>query len=151
MDAQDDMLLRDTSQMVVISCYRNMKIRRDDVYSRACQSEHYPTRQRHMVRNQVFVSGDLKIRIVFPFNQWAVYFTAMNNASVLQTVPSSLSSVYNTSAVQCLKCFKTFALDNKVKIVIFLPSSVSFPLNDAPSSTGEDVRGVLGRVERAFF
>lgn len=133
-----------------------MQILKEDIYSRASQSKHYPIRQRHMVRNKVFVFGDLKIRIVFPFNQWAVYFTAMNNALVLQTFPSSLSysvlyGVYCASTVQCLQCFKTFALHNKVKIVIILPSSVSFSLNDAPSSTGEDVRGVYRRVKQTFF
>lgn len=115
---------------------------KDDICSWASQSEHYPIRQWHTVRNKVFVLGDLKIRIVFPLNQWAVYFTAMNNALALQTFPSSLSDsvlsgVYSASTVQCLKCFQTFALHNKVKILIILPSSVSFSLNDVPSSTGE--------------
>lgn len=109
-----------------------------------------------MVRNKVFVLGDLKIRIIFPLNQWAVYFTAMNNALGLQTFPSSLSysvlsGVYSASTVHCLKCFQTFALHNKVKILIILPSSVSFSLNDVPSPTGEDVRGVYRRVEQTLF
>lgn len=59
-------------------------------------------------------------------------------------VPShALSSlVYSASTVQCLKCFQTFALHNKVKILIILPSSASFSLDDAPASTDEDDRGV---------
>lgn len=108
-----------------------------------------------MVRNKVFVLGDIKIRIVFPSNQWAMYFIAMNNALALQALPSSLSysvlsGVYSASTVQCLKCFQTFALHNKVKILIILPSSVSFSLNDAPSSTGR-VRGVYRRVKQTLF
>lgn len=100
-----------------------------------------------MVRNKVFVLGDLKIRIGLPLNQWAVYFTAMNNALALQTFPSSLSfsvlsGVYSASTVKCLKCFQTFALHNKVKILIILLSSASFSLDDAPSSTDEDDRGI---------
>lgn len=109
-----------------------------------------------MVGNKVFGLGDLKIGIVFPLNQWAVYFPAMNNALALQTFPSSLSyfvlpDVYSASIVQCLKCFQTFALHNKVKILIILPSSVSFSLNNVPSSTGEDVRGVYRRVKQTLF
>lgn len=104
----------------------------------------------------VFVLGDLKIRIVFPLNQWAVYFTAMNNALALQTFPSSISSsvlsgVYSTSTVQCLKCFHPFALHNKVKILIILLSSASFSLNDAPGSADDDNRSVYGLVKRTLF
>lgn len=91
----------------------------------ARRSEHYPIRQWHMVRNKAFVLRDQKIRIVFPLNQWAVCFTAMNNALPLQTCfPRSLSPSPSRSpfamlaAVQCLKCFHTCALHNKVKILI---------------------------------
>lgn len=61
-----------------------------------------------------------------------------------------LSGVYSASTVQYLKCFQTFALHNKVEILIIL-SSVSFSLNDAPSSTGEDIRGVYRRVKQSLF
>lgn len=93
----------------------------------ACRSEHYPIRQWHMVRNKAFVLWDLKIRIVFPLNQWAVCFTAMNNALPLQNQPPSLPSFLSLpsrsvfamlAVVQCLKCFHTFALHNKVKVLI---------------------------------
>lgn len=73
-----------------------------------------------MVRNKAFVLRDQKIRIVFPLNQWAVCFTAMNNASPLQTCfPCSLSRSPSCSplamltTVRCLKCFHTCALQNK--------------------------------------
>lgn len=105
------------------------------VYSRmtftvsARRSEHYPIRQWHMVRNKAFVLRDLKIRIVFPLNQWAVCFTAMNNALPVQNLLPSLPSlltlpsrtvfvVPGLPSVQCLKCFRTFALHNKVEILI---------------------------------
>lgn len=109
-----------------------------------------------MVRNKFFVLGDLKIRIVFPLNQWTVYFPAMNNSLSLQTFAGSLSSsvlsgVYSTSTVQCLKCFQTFALHNKDKILIISPSSVSFSLNDALSWTDEDIRGIYRRVKQTLF
>lgn len=109
-----------------------------------------------MARNMVFVLGDLKIRIVFPLNQWAVYFTAMNNALALQTFPSSLSfsvlsGVYSASTVQCLKCFQPFTLDNKVKILIILLSSTLFSLNDAPGSADDDNRSIYRLVERTLF
>lgn len=119
----------------------------------ACRSEHYPIRQWHMVRNKAFVLRDLKIRIVFPLNQWAVCFTAMNNASPLQTClsPPSLPSFPSLPSCsvfvidpteQCLKCFHTFALHNKVKVLIPL-----WECYNPPRLTGEDARGKHQRCQ----
>lgn len=89
------------------------RIHRNDIY---CRSEQYPIRQWHMVRNKAFVLRDLKIRIVFPLNQWGVCFTAMNNASLFQisfprSHPFPLSPYHPVFAmpidIQCLKCFYT--------------------------------------------
>lgn len=64
---------------------------------------------------------------------------------------SVLSGVYSASTVQCLKCFQTFALHNKVKILIILLSSASSSLDDAPGSTDEDGRDVSRLVECTLF
>lgn len=100
----------------------------------ACRSERYPIRQWHTARNKAFVLRDLKIRIVFPLNQWAVCFTAMNNASSpfkprrLRPLPApECSPLAAVSSV-----FVPFALHNKVEDLNPSPRVLHFHLTILP-------------------
>lgn len=62
------------------------------------------------------------------------------------TLPPRLSFAA-LAASQCLKCFRTFALHNKVKILIPLPASASFSLNDPPRLTDEEDRVARQRCQ----
>lgn len=116
----------------------------------SCQSEDYPIRRWHMVWNKAFVLWDLKIRIEFPLNQWAVCFTAMNNASPLQTCISHSHTFSLSSLAQCLQCLASYSVSS-----VFIPlhfiikwrsrclssSATSLSLNDPPRLADEDSHG----------
>lgn len=122
----------------------------------ACRSEHYPIRQWHMVRNKAFVLWDLKIRIVFPLNQWGVCFTAMNNASLFQICFPNSHPFPLSPISLCLRCPPTYSVSS-----VFIPlhfiiksrswslstNATSFSLDDAPKLTDEDGRGAQHRCQ----
>lgn len=142
---------------MLVSPHMQMSVFRAIIFTASCcQSEYYPIRQWHMVWNKAFVLWDLKIRIVFPLNQWAVCFTAMNNASPLQTCFSHSYTFSLTSLAQCLQCLPPYSVSSVFVPLYFIikwrsrslcSSATSFSLNDPPRLTDEDSTVVNQRCQ----
>lgn len=122
------------------------------IFTASC-CQYYPIRQWHMVWNKAFVLWDLKIRIVFPLK---LCFTAMNNASPLQTCFSHSYTFSFTPLAQCLQCLPSYSVSSVFVPLHFIikwrsrslcSSATPFSLNDPPRLTDEDSTVVNQRCQ----